>query len=62
MKTPTPTFLRRSPTMLSAEILAEGVSDELPHPLVKAAHEHKAILDNDSLQAASEGAQSNLRK
>lgn len=48
--------------MLSAEILAEGVSDELPHPLVKAAHEHEAILDNDSLQAAKRGAQSNSRK
>lgn len=40
--------------MLRAEILAEGVSDELPQPLVSAAHEHEATLDNDSLQAASE--------
>lgn len=42
--TPTPTFLRRSPTILRAEILAEGVRDELPQPLVNAAQAHEPIL------------------
>lgn len=28
----TPTFLRRSPTMFSADMRADGVSGELPYP------------------------------
>lgn len=32
----TPTFRRRSPTILRAEILADGVRGELPQPLVNA--------------------------
>lgn len=47
--------------MLRAEILAEGVSDELPQPLVNAAREHKAILDNDALQAASKEHRATVR-
>lgn len=48
--------------MLSAEILAEGVSDELPHPLVKAAHEHEAKIRQRLPSGGQRGAQSNLRK
>lgn len=50
----TPTFLRRSPTMLRAEILAEGVRDELPQPLVNAAKAHKLVLVYKSVNFISE--------
>lgn len=34
--------------MFRAEILAEGVRDELPHPLVNAAQGHKRISEHVS--------------
>ena len=51
---PTPTFLRRSPTMLRAESLAEGVREELPQPLVKAGgSNNKPISAHSAVQFPS---------
>lgn len=40
--------------MLRAEILAEGVRDELPQPLVNAAKAHKLVLVYKSVNFISE--------
>lgn len=39
----TPTFRKRSPTMLSADILAEGVRGLVPNPFGIAANKHTLL-------------------
>lgn len=48
--------------MLRAEILAEGVRDELPQPLVNAARKHKQMLLHLLFSGQQCGVEMNKRK